>query len=144
MGQPLMSTDPDLQQFAQALIRQVRDRAIDACDHLASGTSSSRRAVQWQSVLQTSDSRAALTALIPDIVDQVLFELLDRADNDLLPLAWRRNSGDYVPLSDLGHGEMAGWLMMGEGGWLQSFSEKRFNDYIAGLRLQENDDSGEP
>jgi hypothetical protein len=100
------------------------------------------RAEQWQEVLQNSDAPSAVTALIPDIVDQVLFELLDRADNNGLRLAWRRNDGEWVPLSDLGSGEMAGWLM-GSDGWRESYSGERFNDYLANLHLRSTDAGNE-
>lgn len=142
-----MSADPDLLRFAKSLMRQVRDRAIDACDRFAAGDAAGPMAEQWRSALHSSDTRSALTALVPDIVDQVLFELLDRIDNNRLPLAWGRGNGEWVPLSDLGLGEMAGWLMGSEGAWRQSFSERRFNDYLANLRLSGGvpaDDSPRP
>lgn len=135
-----MPIDPDLQKFVETLMHHVRDRAIDTCDRLVAGKTGGRIADRWQEVLRNSDARSALTELIPDIVDEVLFELLDKADNDVLQLGWRRGNGDWVSLSDLGSGEMAGWLM-GSDGWRESFSEKRFNDYLADVHLPIKDDS---
>lgn len=70
--------------------------------------------------------------LIADIVDQVLFHLADAIDNDLLPLAWKHEDS-YFPLDAAGHGEMAGWIMSGKGGWIERFSNERFFDYLADL-----------
>jgi hypothetical protein len=82
-----------------------------------------------------ADGRAvdALKALTPDVVDQVLFELLDAIDNERLPLAWRRRDGSYVSLAELGLGELAGWVMMGKGGWIDRYSAQRYFDPLADL-----------
>lgn len=58
---------------------------------------------------------------------------MDAIDNDLLPLAWQRQEGSCVSLSIAGHGEMAGWVTMGKGGWIERFSQQRFFDYLADL-----------
>jgi hypothetical protein len=139
----LVPADPELQHFARSLVQQVRDQAIDACDRLLAGDVGGVRAARWQDVLQNSDARSAVAALLPDIVDQALFELLDRIDNDDLPLAWRQGNGTWIPLSDLGDGTMAGRLMMGQGGWLSSFSGQRFADYTGGVRLSDEENGGQ-
>ena len=79
--------------------------------------------------------------MIPSIVDDVLFELLSAIDNDDLPLAWRREDGSFVPLEELGQGEMAGWLLGSGDSWRARFSSERFHDPLAGLELDSPDDS---
>lgn len=70
--------------------------------------------------------------LLPDVVDQVLFHLLDAIDNDRLPLAWLDGTSSR-PLEELGQGEMGGLLMMGDGGWIERYSSQRHFDPLAGL-----------
>jgi hypothetical protein len=74
--------------------------------------------------------------LLPDIIDQTLFHLLDAIDNGQLPLGWKHNDGSFRDLGDLGQGQMGGWLMMGTGGWLDRFSRQRFFDPLQDLELR--------
>jgi hypothetical protein len=76
--------------------------------------------------------------LIPEVVDQVLFELLDAGDNDELALAWRRSDGSWASLEELGSGDLARWFM-GSGGWRARFSSQRFSDPFSDLRLDLDD-----
>jgi hypothetical protein len=125
--------DPRIDDFAELLMKLVRDEAIDNCERLADGRMKGARAKHWSEVLATASAMNAVTELIPDIVDQVLFYLLDAIDNDRLKLAWRPDNGSWINLADLGHGEMAGWVMSGKGGWIDKFSAKRFFDPLSDL-----------
>lgn len=117
----------DLDRFAELLIQQVRDQPIRICDRLAAGRMHGPDGERWRSVLGGTDARAAVTELIPDIVDQVLAHLLNALDQGDLPLAWRGEDGECVDLYDLGRSEMAGWLF-GEDSWRERFSGERFTE----------------
>jgi hypothetical protein len=78
----------------------------------------------------------AIAELIPDIIDEVLVELLDAIDNDLVPLAWISSDGNVVALSELGLGEMARWYTSGE--WPKRFSSKRWIDLFLDLKLKKS------
>jgi transposase-like protein len=58
--------------------------------------------------------------------------------------AWRREDGSFVSLEELGLGEMAGWLMGSEDSWRARFSEERFHDPRADLRLELPPEQGPP
>lgn len=122
-----------LEEFAGQLMRIVRDRAIDACDALNRGAIAGPQGDRWRRLGEPTHE--ALETLIPDIVDQVLFELLAAADSGELPLAWRDPDGTTHDLEQIGASEMAGWLMLGVGGWRDTKSSHRFNDDNAGLQL---------
>ena len=124
----------ELQRFGKLLMRLVRDRAIAACDRLASGEMVGPDGERWRTVLSTTDAREAVMNLIPDVVDQTLFELLNAVDNGEFPLAWRQSDGSLVGLDHLGLGEMAGWLM-GSPGWRHQYSSQRFFDPLQHIRL---------
>jgi hypothetical protein len=135
------SPDHDLSQFAELLVRLARDRAIAACDKLAAGGVRGARGEYWQALTADPAARDLVAALIPEVVDEVLFQLLHAVDNGQLPVAWRRtDDGSWVLLEELGHGEMAGWLTMGRGGWLDSFSGQRHVDHLGDLGLSPPDD----
>jgi hypothetical protein len=126
------SEDHDLRRFAELLVRLVRDRAIVACDKLAADDVRGTRGEYWQALAADPAARDTASALIPEVVDEVLFQLLDAVDNGKLPIAWRGSEdGSWVSLEELGQGEMAGWLTMGKGGWLDSFSGQRHVDHLA-------------
>jgi hypothetical protein len=139
-----MSQDHDLRRFAELLVRLVRDQAIAACDRLAAGEVRGPRGEYWQARTADPAARDLASALIPEVVDEVLFQLLDAVDNGQLPIAWRSTEdGSWVSLEELGQGEMAGWVTMGKGGWLDSFSGQRYVDHLGDLHLSLPDDPSE-
>jgi hypothetical protein len=121
-----------LDEFAQRLITSVRDEAIRSCDALAQGSVGGALGERWRATLGSATAAEAMRELLPDVVDQVLFHLLDAIDNDRLPLAWPDGS-NIRPLEELGQGEMGGLLMMGEDGWIDRYSSQRHFDPLAGL-----------
>lgn len=123
---------PEIDEFARQLMQVVRDRAVVACDALIAGAIAGPQGDNWR---QPRSASEALQALVPDVVDQVLFEFLAAVDSGELPVSWRDPSGVAEDLEDLGSSEMAGWLMMGAGGWRDRYSAQRFNDYNASLHL---------
>jgi hypothetical protein len=118
----------ELQRFAQLLMLLVRDQSIKSCDALAAGRMGGEHGKRWRDLLADSRTRAAVQELIPDIVDQVLFQLLHALDQGDTPLAWQRPDGSYVDLYDLGRSEMAGWLVARDAeGWRARHSSQRWS-----------------
>jgi hypothetical protein len=115
----------ELNRLAELLMRLVRDEAIDVCDRLADGRMGGPDGRRWREVLESGTPRDAVRELIPDVVDQVLFQLLDALDGNDIPLGWRRADGSWVSLYDLGRSEMGGWLM-GTDSWRERYSTQRF------------------
>jgi hypothetical protein len=132
------SQKQELERFADGLMRLVRDRAIKSCDQLASGSMVGPDGDHWRSLVKSKDAKHALNELIPDIVDETLFQLLDAIDNEKLPLAWLNTEGMSVPFRDLGLGEMGGWLM-GSPGWRHEYSSERFFDPLKDLHLESDE-----
>jgi hypothetical protein len=120
--------DRDVAAFAEALIRNVRDRAIVVGDRLAEEYELARAEVPEAEQASRSVRRGDAAAFVPELVDEVLFEFLNALDNGDVPLWWRRDDGSSVPLRDLGMGEMAGWYVMGAGGWIDTYSGQRYVD----------------
>lgn len=126
-GVPPSDDQAELDRFAELLMRLVRDRTIATCDRLAAGRMGGPAGARWRDLVEGASAHRAVRELIPDIVDQTLWELLHRAETGDLPLAWRRADGSPVPLEELGANEMAGWLMAtDEDGWRSRFSTQRF------------------
>jgi hypothetical protein len=128
-----MPDPPELERFARLLVTLVRDRAIHEADRLARGGVVGPSGRHWQTVLAESPSSDALRELIPEIVDQTLFQLLDAIDNGALPLGWRAQDGSQTTLQDLGSSEMAGSLVGGD--WPRLYSTQPFHNHFANLRL---------
>ncbi len=131
--------DPELERFAERLMQRVRDDAIAAVDRLAAGEVVGPHGERWRMTAADESARRLVHDVIPEIVDQVLFELLTAIDNDELQLAWRQQDGSFVPLEELGMSELAGWLMGGSDGWRARFSAQRFFDPFADLELDLDD-----
>jgi hypothetical protein len=116
----------ELDAFAEALMRLVRDSAIASSMALASGEVRGLAGDRWRALAVDARTREALRELVPEIVDQTLFSLLDAIDNDRLSLAVQGSAGTWLPLADLGLGEMAGWLAGGD--WPRRFSTQPWHD----------------
>jgi|ERR1700722_9240502 len=121
-----MSADEEIARFARLLVQLVRDRAIDECDRLLAGGLRGPRGERWQSYGQDDTVREALDALIPDVVDDTLAQLLNAVENDDLPLAWQRSDDSLVTLTDMDPDGLVGPFMDGTEGWRGVYSAKRF------------------
>lgn len=127
-------TRSPLDLFAETLMRVVRDRSISAVDQLVHGAGGPQGEF-WREALGEAAYSESVLKLVPDIVDRVLFELLNAVDNGEFPIAWADRNGSAVALEELGSGETAGWLMASDG-WRRRFSETRSNDYFSDLHLR--------
>jgi len=126
-----MEDEAELRSFAELLMRLVRDQAIDTCDALAAGRMGGYTGRRWHKLLGDDErGREAVHAVIPEIVDEVLFALLNALDQGDLPLAWRGEDGSYEDLSELGGSEMAGDFL-GEDGWRDHYSSQRFFERLS-------------
>jgi hypothetical protein len=120
-----MDDDAELRRFAELLMRLVRDKSIATCDSRATKRMRGPIGQFWQQHTADDQARAAVLALIPGIVDAVLFRLLTALDNGDLPLAWQREDGSWADLCEIGGAELAGWFMAGDG-WRAQYSAQRF------------------
>jgi hypothetical protein len=134
-----MDDNAELDRFARLLMGLVRDRAIGECDRLSRGSVRGPIGERWQEVMAQESPQDALLELIPEVVDQTLFQFLDAIDNGGLPLRWEGEDGSVEPLIEIGSKEMAGWLAGGD--WPDRYSNERRHDYFSDLRLVEPEDT---
>jgi hypothetical protein len=112
-----------IEAFARTLVEAVRDATIQGCDAYLAEDSQAPIGKRW-SRETTAEGRDAIRVAIPDIVDETLFYLLNRAfDQGLLPLLLRTASGDLLDLGE--SGELSGWYLTE---WRQRFAVERFQD----------------
>jgi hypothetical protein len=121
--------NPDVEQFAKILMREVRDSAIKSLDNL--NDPEATNAVigkRWQEKIEHGSTRDAIATIIPDCVDEALFYLLNAIDNKIIPLSFTTKDGRLIDLAEEGESEMAGWFEGGD--WKSEYSQQRFyNDY---------------
>jgi len=122
--------NPEIEKFAEALVREVRDSAIRSCDMLLQPNVGAPVAKRWRASGVSVD---AVRIVIPDIVDEVVSNLLRAIDQGSLQVRFSSNSGCEVDLTQEGFGELSGWYM-GSGGWRARLSHERFVDDFADLR----------
>jgi len=113
--------DDIIKNFAQLLIGKVRDAAIQSCDHNLDPNSDHIVARRWK------EANGDQKAVIPDCVDETIFQLLNAIYDGSIHLTFRLKSGEMVDLSQEGMGELAGWYM-GSGGWRTRYSKERYID----------------
>lgn len=115
-----------INEFAHLLVQHVRDAAIRSCDLQLKPDSRSPIAKRWRE----EDSNAA--AIIPDCVDETLFQLLQAVDQGVIRLSFHPKASESIDLSEVGLGELSG-SFMASGGWRTEFSHERINDDFADL-----------
>jgi len=126
-------SEHDLDTFARLLMQLVRDRALVAIDAYIAGSMRDAQGKRWARL--EGPVKEALHELVPDVVDQVLFELLAAVDEGELPLIWDDPVRGLQRLEEVGMSELAGLLWYGEGDWRDTYSAQRFNDYLADVHL---------
>lgn len=119
----------EIEEFAKALVIQVRDMAVRSCDGYLQQQANSPVARRWK---QLTTSASDIQTMIPDIVDETVFCLLQAIDQGILRLKFVSSDGREIDLSEEGLGELSGWYM-GSGGWRAMFSGERYVDDFADL-----------
>jgi acyl-CoA reductase-like NAD-dependent aldehyde dehydrogenase len=122
---------PEVEEFATLLMHRVRDAAIRVSDR----TLQENHAVakRWRAAMEES-GEATASVMIPDCVDETIYNLLRAIDEGALQVRFVASSGEVVDLSEEGKSELAGWFM-GSEGWRRQFSQERFVDDFADLEL---------
>jgi hypothetical protein len=120
-------TTPEIKEFAQALVRQVRDATIRNCRALLQPQASSPVARRWKGLEATSSD---LAVVVPDVVDEAVFAVFSAIDHGVLHLKYVSSNGREIDLTLEGQGELARWYM-GSGGFRALFSGERCVDDLA-------------
>ena len=124
----------EIQEFAKLLIEQVRDVSIKSCDQALNPNSKDPVAKRWRQAAEAQNGlKGIASVMIPDVVDDVIFNLLDAIDNGHLKLTFTTSNGKQIDLQKDGLGELAGWHM-GSGGWRAMYSKERSADDFSDLQ----------
>lgn len=115
-----------IEEFAQILIRAVRDRAIRGCDIGRRPDSQSPNAKLWRK-LGVAGCDPLVEEVIAECVDATLFYLLFSIDEEWLKLQFITKDGEVVDLLREGEAELRGWLVGGLDGWPAKYSEERLS-----------------
>ena len=124
---------PEIEEFAKILVEQVRDASIQSNDMALRSTAASPVAKRWAKAASEEAHLDFARVMIPDIVDETLFHLLQAVDEGFLRIAFTASNGKVVDLTTQGRGELSGWYM-GSGGWREMYSKERFVDDFSDLR----------
>jgi len=119
-----------IEEFAQILIREVRDAAVRSCDKEFGPMGPTAKGLRWKKAGPEGVVEAVARAVVPDCVDAVLFRLLNAIDNGDLQLSFKDRAGGTIDLEKEGKGELAGWYMMTDG-WRGKYAKERFVDDFA-------------
>jgi hypothetical protein len=128
--------DRELEEFAQVLVKNVRDEAIRACDQMLQQEGRTATAKRWRVSRELPPDEFA-KVLIADVVDETLVCLLDAIDQELLRLSFTTSDGTSLDLTTVAtvSGELTGWYAGGGGGgWCERFSKERYIDDLADLK----------
>lgn len=122
---------PEIEELAETLVRVVRDAAVRAADSNLYPLARSPLAVRWRHAA-SQDGAEAIVSVVPDCVDETIFQLLHAIDSGALRLSFTASNGRTVDLAHEGLSELAGWYM-GSPGWRGAYSRERFVDDLADL-----------
>src|SRR6185436_13215974 len=113
----------EIEEFAETLVRCVRDAAIRGCDTRLRPVARGKRSLIWQDLGLTE---AMQETLLADVVDEALFQLLDAIDQGQLRIKYVASNGTEVDLNS--SGELGG-RYLGPGGWRAQYSKERLHSF---------------
>jgi hypothetical protein len=122
-----------IEEFATILTKQVRDESIRSCDRRLRLDAKGHGAERWKQLIQEANPESLVRALIPDIVDATVFQLLRAIDDEVLKLSFTASNAEKCDLNEEGLGELGGWYA-GIPGWRSTYSNERFEDDYSDLR----------
>jgi hypothetical protein len=123
----------EIEEFAAILVKRVRDEAIRGCDRTLRQDAKGHIAKRWKDLIQEGSPEALVRALIPDIVDATVCQLLRSIDEEVLKLSFTTSNAKTCDLNEEGFSELVGWYA-GIPGWRSTYSDERFSDDYADAR----------
>ena len=96
----------EIEEFAKIIVKQVRDAAIRDCDRKLRTDAGGPVAKRWRELAPKKNFESVASVLIPDIVDDTVFQLLRALDQGLLKLSFTSSNGNIVDLPEDGLGEL--------------------------------------
>jgi hypothetical protein len=123
--------NPQIEEFAKILVRQVRDAAIKSSDENLNPTAIHVVAKRWREAARAGQLEPIAKVLIPDVVDDTIFYLLRAIDEGFLQLSFTDSNGKTINLSKESPDELGGWY---SGEWRGKYTKERFIDDFADLR----------
>jgi hypothetical protein len=110
-------------EFGKLLVSSVRDVTIRSCDvQLHTDNLDSPIARRWRDAKSNGQTNVLGEMIIADSIDDTIFFLLQAIDQGILDLSIKSSTGEYINLSEEGHGELSGWYI---GDWRSEFSQER-------------------
>ncbi len=122
----------EIEEFAKILVQKVRDSAIRSSDLILRPDVQHAIAKRWREAAGNGVPETFAKMIIPDIVDETMFYLLQAIDQGLLQLSFKASNGKVVDLTNDGLGELAGWYA--GRGWRHRYAEERFADNFPDLQ----------
>lgn len=118
--------DKEIIHFAQELIKQVRDNAIQALTaQLHSNNLRSPTTKRWDEAKKSGDFNKFGEVIIADSIDQALFQFFNAIDEGLLRISFTTEDHLVNLTESEMAGELAGWYI---GEWRSEFSKERVYD----------------
>ena len=71
---------PEVEEFAKILVQKVRDAAIQSNDRRQQPNAGSLVAKRWRDALRNGTPETFVKVIIPDVVDETMFFLLQAID----------------------------------------------------------------
>lgn len=118
--------DKEIIQFAQELIIQVRDNAIQALTvQLHSTNLRSPTTKRWNEAKKSGDFNKFGEIMIADCIDEALFQFFNAIDEGSLNISYSTKDRLINLTKSETAGELAGWYI---GEWRYQFTKERVND----------------
>jgi hypothetical protein len=114
-----------LEEFGKILVEWVRDNAIRSSDRRFGSDGATVVAKRWREASRNGATEEFVKVLIPDVVDDTIFYILQAIDQGVLKLSFRGPGGRVVNLANEGLGKLARTYMTD---WRVMYTKERYAD----------------
>ncbi len=128
-----MATTPEVEEFGKELVELVRDLAIRSSDVMLRPDTKGPTAKRLREAAQNCTPVEFAKLVVPQVVDDAVFYLLDAIDNEHIKLSFTASNGKTVDLYTEGHAELGGWYL---GKWIEKYTKERYVDDTADLKAR--------
>ena len=113
------------EEFGEAIVSALRDKAIRACDECLKPDNRSSLALYWR---RRGGANIPASEIVPDVVDMTIATLLSAIEQGQIPLKYETRDGTMVDPCEIEDGGLSGYFLVQ---WIEKYAKERHVNWFA-------------